>query len=153
MIHPIPPLMGRSLLTGFQNLDRGLVGLQVPPDLGVGEQMLPFDSLVLLPSWAMLYRDKYSRTYKGCQPLLSYLGLNESAHRVMCSFPFYKHPLPIRQLRYFPLATLWNYSAYSALQNQSWLRSENLAVSRSLSRLNTVLCLASLFFAVNFKVI
>src|SRR5690625_4799258 len=71
MIHPIPPLMGRSLLTGFQNLDRGLVGLQVPPDLGVGEQMLPFDSLVLLPSWAMLYRNKYSRTYKGCQPLLS----------------------------------------------------------------------------------
>src|SRR5690625_7786792 len=44
MIHPIPPLMGRSLLTGFQNLDRGLVGLQVPPDLGVGEQMLPENS-------------------------------------------------------------------------------------------------------------
>src|SRR5690625_4249394 len=44
MIHPIPPLMGRSLLTGFQNLDRGLVGLQVPPDLGVGEQMLSENS-------------------------------------------------------------------------------------------------------------
>src|SRR5690625_3124461 len=44
LIHPRPPLMARALVTGLQNLDRSLVGLQVPPDLGIGEQMLPENS-------------------------------------------------------------------------------------------------------------